>query len=284
MKKYFSLVVFSHTIFALPFAIIGFILALRETQSTFDITLFAKMLICMVTARTAAMAFNRYADADIDARNTRTAMREIPSGQVSRFSAFGIVLCSSIVFIVTTYFINEICFYLSPVALLVVLGYSYMKRITPLAHLVLGCGLALAPIGAYLTVSNAFAMLPILFSLVVLFWVSGFDIIYSLQDEEFDRAEKLRSIPVWLGKKNALMLSKVFHVVSAAMLVLAGIYGNFSVLFFAGVSLFIILLYYQHSIVKYNDLSRVNRAFFTTNGLASIVFAVFAVADMLLFR
>lgn len=238
----------------------------------------------MVTARTAAMAFNRYADADIDARNARTAVREIPSGKVSRSAALTLVILSSFLFVITTFFINNLCFYLSPVALLVVLGYSYTKRFTPLAHLVLGLGLALAPIGAYLTVSAAFALLPILLSVVVLFWVSGFDIIYALQDEEFDRAEKLNSIPVWLGRKNALMVSRVFHFISASVLVIVGVYGNFSVLYFAGVAMFIILLYYQHSIVKPDDLSRVNRAFFTTNGIASVVFAFFAVADMLLLK
>jgi 4-hydroxybenzoate polyprenyltransferase len=284
MKKYLSLVVFSHTLFALPFAIIGFMLALRETQTTFELTLFLKMLFCMVTARTAAMAFNRYADAEIDARNDRTAQREIPTGVVSSKAALTLVILSSALFILTTYFINALCFYLSPIALLVVLGYSYTKRFTPLAHLVLGCGLALAPIGAYLAVTASFATLPVLFSFVVLFWVSGFDIIYALQDEAFDRKEKLHSIPVWLGKEKALVLSKIFHFISASILVLAGWYGNFSVLFFIGVSLFIILLYYQHSIVKPNDLSRVNRAFFTTNGIASVVFAMFAVADMLLFK
>ncbi len=284
MKKYFSLVVFSHTIFALPFAILGFILAYHEQQAAFNLILFIKMLMCMVLARTAAMAFNRYTDADFDSKNVRTVVREIPSGKVSKSSVLILVIITSTGFILTTFFINKICFYLSPVALLVILGYSYSKRFTPLAHLILGLGLSLAPIGAYLTITASFALLPVMLSFVVLFWVSGFDIIYALQDETFDRENHLHSIPAWLGANKALTLSRVFHFISASILILTGVYGNFSVLFFSGIALFIILLYYQHSIVKVNDLSRVNRAFFTTNGIASVVFAVLAISDLLFLK
>jgi 4-hydroxybenzoate polyprenyltransferase len=284
MKKYFSLVVFSHTIFALPFAVLGFMLAYKQHLQAFDILLFLKMLFCMVSARTAAMAFNRYADADIDAINKRTAVREIPSGQVSKSTALLMVVISSALFVLTTYYINNLCFYLSPVALVVILGYSYTKRFTPLAHLILGLGLALAPIGAYLSVSASFAWLPVILSIVVLFWVSGFDIIYALQDESFDRENHLHSIPAWLGAHRALKLSKLFHIISASLLVVAGIKGNFSILYFIGVALFIVLLYYQHSIVKANDLSRVNRAFFTTNGIASVLFAILAICDLLFLK
>lgn len=281
MKKYFSLVMFSHTIFALPFAILGFMIAYRQHQQTFDLALFVKMLLCMVFARTAAMAFNRFTDAEFDAKNERTVTREIPSGKVSKMATLLLVAISALLFIATTYSINTLCFYLSPIALLVVLGYSYTKRFTPLAHLFLGCGLALAPIGAYLSLAAEFALMPVLLSFVVLFWVSGFDIIYALQDEAFDREHHLQSIPVWLGARRALTLSKVFHIISAILLVFIGLYGNFSVLFFCGVVLFISLLYYQHSIIKPNDLSKVNRAFFTTNGIASLLFAILAVSDIL---
>ena len=165
----------------------------------------------MVFARSAAMAFNRYLDRNFDAKNPRTAIREIPAGIISANSALSFTVISSFLFIITCYFINRICFFLSPVALLIVLGYSYTKRFTPLCHLILGLGLSLAPIGAYLAVTAHFSLLPVLFSLSVIFWVSGFDIIYALQDEEFDKSQKLFSIPAWLGKAKAL---KSFGVVA----------------------------------------------------------------------
>src|SRR5690606_8542180 len=170
-----------------------------------------------------------------------------------------------VLFIATTYFINNICFYLSPIAMAVVLGYSYTKRFTALCHLILGVGLALAPIGAYLVVVGSFAWLPIYFSLAVLFWVSGFDIIYSLQDAEFDKSMNLKSIPVFLGRKNALYFSVFLHVLSATFIILAGLHANFGMWYWIGTLIFTLLLIYQHSIVSANDLSRVNRAFFTTN-------------------
>jgi 4-hydroxybenzoate polyprenyltransferase len=280
MKKYFSLVTFSHSIFALPFALIGFFLAIKTYQVPVDWFLFVKMITCMLFARSAAMGFNRYADADIDVKNNRTANREIPAGIISRRNALIFILFNCLSFIVTTYFINSLCFYLSPVALLVVLGYSYCKRFTSLAHFVLGLGLSLAPIGAYLCVSEKFDWLPVLFSLTVLFWVSGFDIIYALQDEEFDRAEKLFSIPVLLGKIRALQLSSFVHVASAMFIIVAGLIGEFSWLYWIGVIFFSSLLIYQHTLVKPNDLSKVNRAFFTTNGFASIAFAIFVLSDL----
>ena len=184
-------------------------------------------------------------------------------------------------FVITCcFFINKICFYLSPVALLVVLGYSYTKRFTPLCHLILGLGLSLAPIGAYLAVTGSFSLLPILFSLTVLFWVSGFDIIYSLQDEEFDKTNKLYSIPAWLGKAKALRVSELLHLSSAVCVLVAGWYGNFGWLYWIGAVIFIGMLVYQHSIVKPNDLKRVNIAFMTANGIASVVFAIFVIADL----
>ena len=282
MKKYLSLVAFSHTVFALPFAIIGFCLAWYYNDVDFSIELFLKMLLCMVTARTAAMAFNRFLDADIDAKNPRTAMREIPAGKVSRNSAIALVGVCCVVFIATCFFINQLVFFLSPVALGVVLGYSYTKRFTLLAHFVLGLGLSLAPIGAYLVLVPRFDVLPVMYSFVVLCWVSGFDIIYALQDEEFDKQHNLRSVPAALGKKNALRLSEVVHVISAALVIAAGWWGAFGWWYWVGCSFFVSMLVYQHALVKPHDLSRVNRAFMTANGYASVVFAVFVVADILL--
>ena len=204
MKNYLSLIKFIHTIFALPFAFIGFFLATKN--NSIDWTTFLYVVLCMIFARSAAMAFNRYIDRKIDKANQRTAkVREIPNGTISEKNAFIFVVLNCILFIGTTYLINSICFYLSPIALFVILGYSYTKRFTALCHLILGLGLSLAPLGSYLAVSGSFDIVPILFSVVVLFWVSGFDIIYSLQDEEFDKEQKLHSIPVLLGIEKSLI-------------------------------------------------------------------------------
>ena len=234
----------------------------------------------MVFARSAAMAFNRYLDRAFDAKNPRTAIREIPKGIISAGSALRFVIFNCIAFIVCTWFINLLCFFLSPVALLVVLGYSYTKRFTALCHIILGIGLSLAPIGAYLAVTGQFALLPILFSFAVVFWVSGFDIIYALQDIDFDKSQQLYSIPAALGKAKALRVSEILHLLSAVCVVVAGLYGGFHWSFWIGVAIFTGMLIYQHSIVKPNDLTKVNIAFMTANGIASVVFAVFVIADL----
>jgi 4-hydroxybenzoate polyprenyltransferase len=282
ISNYLSLVTFSHTVFALPFAVIGFFLAVYTTESTFSIRLFTLMVLCMIFARSAAMGFNRYIDRAIDEQNKRTAIREIPAGIIQPNAALLFVVINCLLFITTTYFINSICFYLSPIALLVILGYSLTKRFTALCHVILGVGLSLAPIGAFLSVTGHFSLLPLLFSFAVLFWVSGFDIIYALQDEEFDKSKNLKSIPVWLGQKGALMLSNLFHVISASFVISAGFYGSFGTWYWAGCVVFSGLLIYQHLLVKPNDLSKVNRAFFTTNGFASLIFATFVLADLFL--
>jgi 4-hydroxybenzoate polyprenyltransferase len=296
VKNYLSLVKFSHTIFAMPFAMIGFFLGMkyfirdglfynenfRGLYNVFLIFDFILVLFCMITARSAAMAFNRYLDRNFDAKNPRTAIREIPRGIISANNAliFTIVLC--IFFVVACFFINKICFYLSPVALFIILFYSYTKRFTPLCHLVLGLGLSLAPIGAYLAVTGKFDLLPILFSFAVIFWVSGFDIIYALQDIEFDKSQNLYSVPTALGKTKALRVSELLHMLSTTCVVVAGIYGDFHWLYWVGIAVFVGMLIYQHSIVKPNDLSRVNIAFMTANGIASVVFGALVIADLLI--
>ena len=294
----------------MPFALIGFFLGMASfndyafsvvpgwnklifpegefASSTYKIAydywhlfkLFILVILCMIFARSAAMAFNRWLDKNFDAKNPRTAIREIPAGMIKANSALWFVIISCMLFIVCCYFINTICFYLSPVALFVVLFYSYTKRFTALCHLVLGVGLSLAPIGAYLAVTGQFALLPILFSFTVLFWVSGFDIIYALQDEEFDKSNQLHSIPAALGKSKALMVSNLLHVLSAACVISAGVYGHFGLWYWIGVAIFCGLLIYQHTLVKPNDLRKVNMAFFTTNGIASVVFAIFVILDL----
>ncbi|MEN8120591.1 MAG: UbiA-like polyprenyltransferase [Bacteroidota bacterium] len=280
LKKYLSLVKFSHTVFALPFALIGFFLATQYADYSLNWLVFIYVLLCMVFARNAAMAFNRYVDRKIDKLNPRTEQREIPAGKLSSRSAIFFVIINSVLFIATTWFINSLVFFLSPVALLVVLGYSYTKRFTFLCHFVLGLGLALAPIGAYLSVTGKFDILPIIFSFIVLLWTSGFDIIYALQDDEFDKGQLLNSIPVLTGKKNALIISGFLHFFAAVLIITAGLYADFALWYWFGAVIFIGLLFYQHTIVKIDDLSKVNIAFFTTNGIASVVFAVFTILSL----
>lgn len=285
VKKYLSLIKFSHTIFAMPFALIGFVLGIREKVFVDNwIWKLVLVVLCMVFARSAAMAFNRYLDRHFDAKNPRTAIREIPAGLIKANHALVFTILSSLLFVIAAYLINPLCFYLSPVALLVVLGYSFTKRFTALCHLVLGLGLSLAPIGAYLAVTARFDLLPLLFSFCVLCWVSGFDIIYALQDEGFDRENDLYSIPVLLGKKKALVVSRILHLFSFGCLIAAGWMGDFHVLYWVGVAVFSAMLVYQHSIVKPDDLRRVNIAFMTANGIASVVFAVLVITDLILFN
>ncbi len=298
--NYLSLVKFSHTFFALPFAMIGFFLGIFGWKNFHEIiwrnniyetkfpgtgVLFIRfllVLICMITARSAAMAFNRYLDRHFDARNPRTAIREIPRGIISPNSALRFVILCCLLFMITSWFINPICFYLSPVALFVILFYSYTKRFTALCHIVLGIGLSLAPIGAFLAVSGRFELVPLLFSGAVICWVSGFDIIYAMQDEDFDKSENLYSIPTAFGKKQSLRISILLHILSAVFVIMAGIFGGFGTWYWIGMILFTGMLIYQHTIVKTNDLSRVNIAFMTANGIASVVFALFVIADLYL--
>ena len=236
----------------------------------------------MVFARTAAMAFNRFIDRRFDAMNPRTATREIPAGTIHPTAALSLVILSSIMFVVCTWFINPLCFKLSFVALAVVLGYSYMKRFTPLCHMVLGVGLGLAPIGAYIAVTEQFSTLPVVMGVIVFLWVSGFDIIYALQDDTFDKSQHLKSIPVYLGRRNALNLSRILHFLSASLVFYCYFAGSFGGWYLAGAILFTLFLIYQHTLVKPDDLSKVTLAFGTTNGVASVVFGVLACTDLLI--
>jgi len=287
VKNYLSLVKFSHTIFAMPFALIGFVLGVNAKWMAqipaehFFLKLFL-VLICMVSARSTAMAFNRYLDRHFDQLNPRTAIREIPAGIIKAEKALVFIFINMAVFILASFFINNICFYLSPVALFVILFYSYTKRFTYLCHLVLGVGLALAPIGAYLAVTGSFALVPLLFSFVVVFWVSGFDIIYALQDIEFDTAQSLYSIPSYWGLHKALNIARVLHFFSASFVIAAYFIGGFHFIYLIGLLVFVGMLIYQHSIVKPNDLSKVNIAFMTANGIASIVFSIFVITALII--
>ncbi|MBB4078286.1 4-hydroxybenzoate polyprenyltransferase [Lewinella aquimaris] len=281
---FFSLVKFSHTVFALPFALLGFFLATLD-QGVLSWRNLLLVILCMVFARSAAMAFNRWLDRKIDLKNPRTAVREIPAGIISARAALAFVVLNGLLFIGTAGLLNTLCLLFSPVALLVVLGYSYTKRFTYLCHFVLGLGLALAPIGAYLAVTAEWALLPVLYGVVVLLWVSGFDIVYALQDEHFDREERLYSIPVRLGTVNALRLGRLIHFACSAVLIYAlvlqyRLYPEFGVLTLVGGLVFLCLLAYQHTLIRPGDLSRVNLAFFTTNGVASVAFGVVSILDI----
>lgn len=283
LKNYLSLIKFSHTIFALPFALIGFTLAVSKPEHAFTWDKLLFVLLCMIFARSAAMAFNRYIDRDVDTANPRTAkIREIPNGTIKDRSALRFVIVNCILFMGAAYLLNSLCFILSPIALLVILGYSYTKRFTALCHLILGLGLSLSPIGAYLAVTAQFDILPLLFSCIVLFWVSGFDIIYALQDENFDKEFNLHSIPVLLGQKNALGFSRLMHIITAAIILFIGInYFASSTLFWTATTLFIGLLINQHRLVKPDDLSNINLAFFTNNGIASLIFGSLIVIELI---
>ena len=278
--NYSKLVKFEHTIFALPFALTGFFFALVENGSSLSFKLLGLVLLCMVFARNSAMGFNRYLDRNIDKINPRTTNREIPAGILKPKSVLFFVIVNSVLFIVTTWFINSLCFYLSPIALFIILFYSYTKRFTSLCHFVLSLGLAIAPLGAYLAVTGEFDWLPILLSFVVFFWVSGFDIIYALQDEDFDKGLKLNSVPSIMGKKRALFLAKTIHLFAAIFVGLVAVFTPANWIHLMGSAIFIGLLFFQHTLVKHNDLSKVNLAFFTTNGIASVIYGLFVIVGL----
>ncbi|MCU0456039.1 MAG: putative 4-hydroxybenzoate polyprenyltransferase, partial [Bacteroidales bacterium] len=247
---------------------------------SFSFRLLLLVILCMILARNAAMGFNRIADNRFDALNPRTSSRELPSGKITTKAAVIFVIINSVLFIVTTGFINTLTLCLSPVALAVILGYSLTKRFTILCHFILGLGLSLAPIGAYISVTGSFALLPVLYSLIVLTWSGGFDIIYALQDDEFDRENRLHSIPSAAGKRNAIIISAAVHFITFLLVFTAGYTGDGGWLYWTGAAIFVMLLFYQHIIVKPNDLSRVNLAFGTMNGIASILFSVFVILDL----
>ena len=280
IKDYFSLVKFSHTVFAMPFALIGFALGLTAGERKFSWQIFVLIILCMVFARNAAMGFNRIADRYYDALNPRTSSREIPSGKIQVRSAALFVIINSLLFIISAGLINRLTLFLSPLALAIILGYSLTKRFTWLCHFILGLGLSLAPIGAYIAVTDRFRIIPVIFSLMVLTWVSGFDIIYSLQDDQFDRENRLLSIPSVKGIKLALTVSGIIHFCTLLFVILAGFILKGGIFYWTGASLFILLLVYQHIIVKPNDISRVNLAFSTLNGIGSIIFALFVITDL----
>jgi 4-hydroxybenzoate polyprenyltransferase len=276
---YGRMIKFSHSVFALPFAFASAVLAAGSGISGRQ---GAWILVAMVGARSAAMGFNRLADQNLDARNPRTAGRELPRGVLSRGEVWLFVIASAATLVVAAAMLNPLCLVLSPVALLVILGYSYTKRFTALSHLFLGLALALAPMGAWLAIRGRVEAPPVVLGLAVLFWVAGFDTIYACQDEAFDRAEGLHSLPARLGTRRALILARLFHVVAVALL--AGLYALVPMhpLYLVGVSAVAALLVYEHSLVRADDLSRIDAAFFTVNGWISLGYFVVTLAARLM--
>ena len=283
IAKYFRLVKFSHTIFAMPFALMAFAYALWSTEAEFSWWLLLQVVLCMVFARNVAMGFNRWADRKFDAENPRTANREIPSGQISPRKALAFVTINALLFIVTACTINTLTAILSPVALAVVMFYSYCKRFTSLAHLVLGLSLGIAPAGAYIAVTGTLTFAPCLLSLLVLTWCGGFDIIYALQDAEFDRARGLHSIPSRFSVATSLYISIALHCISIVALFAFANYLPQSWLLWCGIVIFSAILVAEHILVTPKKQRSIGIAFGTLNGLASLTLAVFVIANILIF-
>ena len=287
IQKYARLVKFSHTIFAMPFAMLSFTYALWSNPTPNDdlgwwIKLLVQVVLCMVFARNVAMGFNRWADRDIDARNPRTADREIPAGVVKPRAAMIFVVINALLFIVVAATINPLTAWLSPVALAVVMAYSLCKRFTSLAHLVLGLALGIAPVGAYIAVRGAFSLEACILSVVVLTWTGGFDIIYALQDADFDRKEGLHSIPARFSPRTSLGISIALHVVSVAALVWFATFLPSSIWTWAGVGIFAAILTLEHILVTPTRTRHIGIAFGTLNGLASLTLAVLLIIGLLL--
>lgn len=273
-----EMIKFSHTLFALPFAILAAVLAAGGWP---DAATLAKILLAMVGARSAAMAHNRLADRRLDATNPRTATRALPAGALSVAFVTVFMAASIAVFLAAAASLNRLTLLLSPVALGLLLAYSYTKRFTALSHLVLGLCLGIAPVGAWIAVAGAFALLPVLLGLAVLFWTAGFDVIYSLQDELHDRGAGLRSIPARFGAGRALAISALFHALMIPLLLAVWRLAGGGWLFLAGIGATAAALVYQHAIVRPGDLSRVDAAFFTANGFVSVTLAACGIADVL---
>lgn len=283
IKDFLSLVKFSHTIFAMPFALYGFALGIFENGREFNLRILLLIILCMVLARNAAMAFNRYVDKRFDKLNPRTASREIPAGVISSKSALIFIIINAILFIVAAGFINRLTLFLAPLALIVILGYSMTKRFTSYSHLFLGLALALAPVGAYISITGEFHIVPILVGFMVMTWVGGFDIIYSLQDAEFDSENSLYSIPSRFGRKGASVFSKVLHILSAITGLFIGIQIDAGLIYYIGLIVFAGLLTLEHIVARPGDSDSINMAFATINSYAGICFVLFAFLDLYFF-
>jgi 4-hydroxybenzoate polyprenyltransferase len=279
IKIILDMIKFEHTIFALPFAIMSAFIASDGFPALGKI---GWILLAMVGARSCAMAFNRLADADLDEVNPRTAARAIPAGRITKRAVWVFTVVSAALLVFAAYKLNPLAFALSPVALAVIAGYSYSKRWTFLSHFWLGLSISIAPIGTWIAIKGELDWPPMLLGLAVLLWIGGFDIIYACQDFEFDRTYGLFSIPACFGKERALQLSTTLHVMMVVALIGVTLLTNLGVLYLIGVGIVTILLIYEHAIVSPTNLSRVNLAFFTLNGIVSLVLMALSVADMLI--
>ena len=282
LRKYFEFVRFSHTVFALPFALASMAVAAQSNRGWPGWRTFLLILAAMVCARTAAMGFNRIADRKFDASNPRTAKRHLPTGQISLAGAGALVMASAVGLVVVTWFINPICLYLSPVALAVVFFYSVTKRFTDFSHFFLGLALALAPVGAWLAVRGAIAWPPVVLALAVVFWLVGFDIIYATQDYEADKRQGLHSLPVRWAIAGALRFAQVAHGLMAASLLGFGLISGMRLPYYVGLALIVVCLVWQHSLARKQDPVSLNAAFFRMNAIISVVLLVAVVADVAL--
>lgn len=267
---YGRLIKFSHSIFALPFAFAAVALAFMKYPELVTMDKILWIVVSMISARSAAMGFNRYADRQIDKKNPRTQNREIPQGVISGNQTIIFVLMSIVVFLYSAFRLNKLAFYLSPIALAIILGYSLTKRFTHFSHLVLGAGLGLAPLGAWIAITGKFEILPFFIALGVLFWVAGFDVIYSCQDFDFDQKEGMFSIPVWKGIQGALYIARLFHLFSMLFFIIAGYWGSLSWIYFLGLMIIFLVMIYEHRVVSGEDLSQIDMAFFNLNGIISV--------------
>lgn len=282
VSRYASLVKFSHTIFAMPFALLSYTAALRMTGTPFDWLLLVKILLCMVLARNAAMGFNRWADRDIDARNPRTSGRDIPAGRITPRAALTFVIVNALLFVAAAWWINSLAGALAPLALVVLLGYSCTKRFTSLAHIVLGIALGIAPAGAWIAATGGLGWFPVLLGATVMTWTAGFDILYSLQDSDFDRLNGLHSIPSRFSAAGSTAISIALHVLSFAGVLAIGILYRFGALYYVGVALFATVLVVQHILYRPSRIDRIGATFGLVNGIASVSYSLLAIADLLL--
>lgn len=278
LKIFLGMIKFEHTIFALPFAFVGALLTEKSVPTMHDLLW---ITLAMVGARTAAMSLNRIIDRRIDARNPRTAGRALPKGLLNVTEVWGYVFLSFAILLYSSYQLSPLAFHLFPVAVLVLLIYSYTKRFSWTCHLFLGAALGLAPLGSWIAIAGRFDLAPVLLALGVLFWVAGFDIIYACDDYEFDRKEGLYSIPASFGIKKALSISMVFHILAPLLFLAAGLILNLGALYLAGVMVAVVILFYQHTLVRPDDLSRAGVAFFNLNGILSVIMLAFTFLDVL---
>ena len=279
LKIILEMIKFEHTVFALPFAIMSAFIA---SDGLPQLAKLGWILVAMVGARSCAMAFNRLADAEIDSKNPRTSTRAIPAGLITKGAVWTFTVVSAGLLVCAAWRLNPLAFALSPVALAVIMGYSFTKRFTALSHLWLGLALSISPVGAWIAITGRFDWTPIVLCCVVLLWTAGFDIIYACQDVNFDRKHGLHSIPARIGIRWALWISSALHVVAVVLLFVIPLLAELGLFYYIGVGIVVLIFIYEHAIVKPNDLSRVNLAFFTLNGTISLVLMALSIADILL--